>query len=176
MPPAPIPTFGVVTATSYFKLSPTIRVEIDLIRGGIRIGERPSRSQARILAVIAGRLTSPHLVKLKVDTAGDVIRIRAEYPPRSIASSELQECLPPEDQRGDFFHSDVGIQLSLDVPPGTRVTARILAGDIEAIAPHSDLDLQTNTGRVYLRSDQAFTRSARYGGERVVADRRRKSH
>jgi hypothetical protein len=160
-----------VTVRSSIKLSSALALELDLVRGGIRIGEESPKGHATLVAVSKGIRSSPNSVKLRVDTLDGLIRIRPEYPRRLRGSSEFLECLPPEDERGDFFHSDVGIYLTLDIPAGTRVTARILAGDIEANAPNSDLDLQTSTGRVFLRSNQLARRSWTSGGERVVAHR-----
>jgi hypothetical protein len=143
-------------------------VDVSLVRGSARIIEgEPGRITLK--AVNSGFRSRASEVTLKVDKIGETVRIRSQYPARSRYLNVPRECVAPEDDRGDFYGSDVAIQVVLTIPAGTKLRVRLLAGDVVANAPRSDLDIQTNTGRISLLAHHIAFESSVAGGHHVIA-------
>ena len=116
-------------------------IDIDLARADVRIVATRGAPAIRIVATGADAAA----VAFSATPADGMVRIRDRYPPRG---RWADECLPPVDERGDFWTYAVPLEVVISVPPGTRLRVRVMAGDIRASGASAGFDLQTASGVV----------------------------
>ena len=90
-------------------------ITIRLVRGSVHVVRGDS------ITLAAQR--SVETVDLIVRESADHIELVARYP---YDLEEAAECLPPIDERGDFYHHEGRIDIELTVPDGWRVQSEIL--------------------------------------------------
>lgn len=116
-------------------------VEVDLVRGSITV-ERTGGAQVELFARRVGRRDDPATVQLVLREERGRLLLSAVYPTRRAPGrgalpvnpeTGRMECLP-EDPRGDFWYSDVRVDLVVRVPDGVRVQAGLLDGKVSGPA------------------------------------------
>ena len=95
---------------------------IRLVRGSVRASVRQP-GFAEINAARTAITSDPTRVDLAVRQTVDSIEIYSRYP----TPGELRECLPPLDERGDFYHHDGRADLDVSLPVGWRLRVEILS-------------------------------------------------
>jgi hypothetical protein len=120
-------------------------LEVRLVRGSLRAVTVEGPDAAVVLVRRSVR-SSPGSAHVVVARAGRGIRIEDRYPRRSTRRGE--ECLPPDDGRGDFWHSDVRLETVVRVPRGVRLVAHLMSGDVDVSALAGPRDVSTNDGAV----------------------------
>ncbi|HZU51149.1 MAG TPA: hypothetical protein VE968_04660 [Sphingomicrobium sp.] len=93
-----------------------------LVRGSARIVRRggPLKIELRRHS----KLDDPGRVSFIVKKDARSITITDRYP--YVGGSGDRECLPPDDDRGHFWGSDIVVDAVIYAPPGLRVTAEIM--------------------------------------------------
>jgi hypothetical protein len=125
-----------------------LTITLEAVRGQIRIVPAPGEL-AMVSGILQGRHDAPELVKMLVGTTSAGVGIRTRYPAGSLPPLVRRgECLPSETLLGDFWDSDVTVDLIVRVPAGVRVNVRLMWGDIDATAVSNPMDLQTQNGSV----------------------------
>lgn len=152
---------------------------IELIRGTIRL-ERASASEVAVIARRSATTSDPLAVAIRVDTTGSRLAFVATYPPLPPRSaSNGHDCLPPDDGRGDFWRSDVRVELLVRVPDGARVRARVVSGDIDVAPIAAELELTTNTGTVRIADPEGSVLASTGSGDvelRLASPASRRAH
>ncbi|HEU4643612.1 MAG TPA: hypothetical protein VFS44_14240 [Gemmatimonadaceae bacterium] len=137
----------------------------DLVRGSIRI-ERSRTPEVEVIARRHAVRSDPMSVTMRVDTTAEGLSFIASHPPMPpLSAGSRHDCLPPEDDRGDFWHSDVRVELLVRVPDGVRVLARVMSGDIDVAPVAAELDLTTNTGAVRIADPEGGVRASTGSGD-----------
>lgn len=98
-------------------------ISIRLIRGSVRATATAERSII-IRAQRHARRANPDQVEMIVSNAPEHIELTTRYPARS--SFTMTECLPPVDERGDFYRHDGKVDVDVDVPTGWSLHVEIL--------------------------------------------------
>ncbi len=102
-------------------------LDIDLVNATVVIF--PTEGAQVELTISGADQASSYAVRLVIlETAGR-FRVEDRYPPRSVLASSI-ECLPPNGERGDFWHYARPLTVRLLVPRGMVVTARTMAGAV----------------------------------------------
>ena len=117
------------------------RIDIDLVQADVRVIEMPTEPSVRI------RREGPDAgaVTFTAVSADGVTRIRDRYPDRGRWS---RECLPPAEERGDFWAYTIRLKVTVSVPPGTPLRVRVMRGNIRAAGAIRLLDLGSGDGKV----------------------------
>lgn len=118
------------------RVAPGDLLVIDVVRGRVRL-EAAAGTEVEVLVTRTAATSDPATVRLRVDTSATSLRLLDQYPPSPAGGryAARRECLPTDDdRRGDFWHSDVRLDVVARVPAGTRVSARVMAGAVE-VAP-----------------------------------------
>jgi hypothetical protein len=97
---------------------------VQLVRGSVHasIGSR--------IDVVAHRsaiASDPEQIIIVMKETHDGIDLYAQYP--RYRELEMRECLPPLDERGDFYHHDGRVDLEITLPPGWTLNVEVLADD-----------------------------------------------
>jgi hypothetical protein len=102
--------------------------ELDLVRADIEI--LPSDDPAVELVMLTDHdsVYRP-AVRLAISHSNGRYRIVDIYPARS-ANAGMIECLPPIDERGDFWRYPLALRVKLKVPRGMPVTVQTMAGTL----------------------------------------------
>lgn len=98
-------------------------VEINLVRGSVRVLRRPGPVRIEITARGQPDLSGVRLVV--VDTKGG-ISVTDLYPPHPALLPSGIECEPPIGARGDFLHNDLVLDATLHLPPGVDLSGHIM--------------------------------------------------
>lgn len=93
---------------------------IRLVRGSISVVRRPGPVEISIRAVSK---SSP-AVRYDLEAGAEAITVTDRYPPA--ARWSRSECLPPMDQRGNFWDSDVRAEARISAPVGVVVDAHVM--------------------------------------------------
>jgi hypothetical protein len=103
-------------------------LEINLVHANVVI--EPSDTLIAELVIFADSDQNHRsAVSIVVSEHNGQYRISDRYPPRS-AISHQAECLPPIDERGDFWHYNVLLKAKLRVPRHMIVSVRTMAGGV----------------------------------------------
>ena len=102
---------------------------IRLVRGSVEIRRRAG--PVRVEVTRSARLSDPFEAAITVSERSDQILISDRYPVR--ASVNYRECLPPLDERGDFWSSDVRLMAVVWAPQDLPVKAEIMDHDLRAL-------------------------------------------
>jgi hypothetical protein len=103
-------------------------LEINLVRASVVI--EPSNAPIAELIIFADSgQNHQSAVSIVVSEHNGQYRISDRYPPRSPISHQA-ECLPPIDERGDFWHYNVLLKAKLRVPRHMIVSVRTMAGGV----------------------------------------------
>jgi hypothetical protein len=103
-------------------------LEINLLRANVVI--EPSNAPiAELIISVDSDQDYRSAVSIVVSEHNGQYRISDRYPPRS-AMSQQAECLPPIDERGDFWHYNVLLNAKLRVPRRMIVSVRTMAGGV----------------------------------------------
>jgi hypothetical protein len=116
-------------------------LDMDLVRADVRIITGKGPSEVRIVP----RGDEAAGVTFSAASAGEVVRIRDLYPPRA---RWLRDCLPPVDERGDYWTHVVPLQVTIRVPPESHLRVRVISGDIHASTASGGFDLKSRDGVV----------------------------
>ncbi len=109
--------------------TPTGVIDIDLIRADVKVVRREGPVEIRIVRLPGtGRASE---VKIAASQVDDILNVRDLYPTRVLAGRA--ECLPPLDERGDFWHDDVRFAATIWAPPAIQVTVRVKDGQVEGV-------------------------------------------
>jgi hypothetical protein len=84
-------------------------------------------------------------VTLSAVSVDGVVQIRDHYPPRVRWPND---CLPPVDERGDYWTHAVPLRVTIQVPPKTRLRVRVTSGNIVTTAASAEFDLKSSDGTV----------------------------
>lgn len=117
------------------------RIDIDLVQADVRIVEAPGEPSVRI----RGEGPGAGAVTFTALSAEGVTHIRDRYPDRGRWS---RECLPPADERGDFWAYPIRLKVTVAVRPGTPLRIRVMRGNIHATGVGGPLDLGSGDGIV----------------------------
>jgi hypothetical protein len=99
-------------------------VHIRIIRGQIHV--RNVRSSGITVDVYgAWKTSSSPAVWIVPAVTGRTLQVMDVYPARD--SNNPHECLPPTDERGDFWSSDVFLEVEITAPPGTKIEREVRA-------------------------------------------------
>jgi hypothetical protein len=120
-------------------------IEIHLVRGSVRAETIPGQ-EAEVVLVPRSDHSDPAAVRLSVDTVGSDFRVVDRYP--TAAPGPRRECLPPLDERGDFWHTDVRVAALVRVPAHVRLIVRLIDGDIDVRPVSGPREVETNQGAV----------------------------
>jgi len=102
-------------------------LHLRFVRGEVRIIRRPGPLQVEIIRrALSGYPTDAELLTTE---DGSSIIISDRYPSR--AAWLRRESLPPMDERGDFWHSIVWLDVTVLVPGSTYVQAELMDGQID---------------------------------------------
>ena len=104
-------------------------LEINLVRATVVI-ERSNATVAELIVSAGSDQDHRSAVSIVVSEHNGHYRISDRYPPR-LAISHRTECLPPIDERGDFWHYNVLLKAKLRVPRHMIVSVRTMAGSVE---------------------------------------------
>ena len=121
-------------------------IEIRLVRGSVHAETIPGQ-EATVILVRRGDRSDPVTARLSVDTVGADFRILDHYPAPN-ATGPREDCLPPLDARGDFWHSDVRVDAVVRIPARARLIVRVMDGDIDVRPLSGPRDVGTNQGAV----------------------------
>ncbi|KRC82433.1 hypothetical protein [Sphingomonas sp. Root241] len=116
-------------------------IDVDLVRADIRIIVKDGPSEVRIVP----RGDDAASVTFSAASAGDVVRIRDRYLPRARWPND---CLPPVDERGDYWTHMVPLQVTIQVPPESHLRVRVISGNIHTSAVSAGFDLKSRDGMV----------------------------
>jgi hypothetical protein len=116
-------------------------LDMDLVRADVRIIVKNGPSEVRIVP----RGDDAAAVTFSAAAAGDVVRIRDLYPARA---RWLDDCLPPVDERGDYWTHVVPLQVTIQVPPESHLRVRVISGNIHTSAVSAGFDLKSRDGVV----------------------------
>jgi hypothetical protein len=127
--PAPAPAAPAAPAAPFWTWSSpagrTKRLDIDLIRGRIRIVRREGPVAVEIFRELGdGRAAE---VEIKLEAQGEEAAIMDAYPPRIGGD----ECLPPVDERGDYWTNQARFEAVVRAPRSVHVSARVKDGAVE---------------------------------------------
>ena len=104
-------------------------LEINLVRATVVI-ERSNATVAELIVSAGSDQDHRSAVSIVVSEHNGHYRISDRYPPRP-AISHRTECLPPIEERGDFWHYNVLLKAKLRVPRHMIVSVRTMAGSVE---------------------------------------------
>lgn len=116
-------------------------VEVRLARGSVRVEQVEGR-EVELAARLIGRRDDPEGVRMELHQEEGWLEISAVYPAKRLPGRGAlpvnpetgnMECLP-EDPRGDFWYSDVRVDLVVRVPAGVLVRAEVLDGQVNGPA------------------------------------------
>lgn len=93
-----------------------------LVRGSARIVWRPGPIEIQFRTRSSAQ--DPRAVTFVVSDEDQRIAVSDHYPAGD--PLEFRECLPPEDARGDFWHSDVVVDALIYAPAGLAVETQIM--------------------------------------------------
>ncbi|HEX6536970.1 MAG TPA: hypothetical protein VF041_20460 [Gemmatimonadaceae bacterium] len=190
-PPAAAPAAAADSVPPHATTAPTWRwsgalprggtLSIALVRGTVRVerlresgsGESGGSGGSALVEVVArrrGTTSDPASVGMRVDTIAGGMKVTAVYPPSVVPGGGARhDCLMPEDDRGDFWHSDVRVELLVRVSDDARLDVRLVDGDI-AIAPvAAALRLATNTGSIHIAEPEGAVWASTGSGDVEVA-------
>ena len=120
-------------------------VEVRIVRGSLR-AVSTADSAVTVELVRRAIRSDPLSARLVVDTTAGRIRITDRY--RPFAPGARRECLPLDDGRGDFWHSDVRIDAVVHVPHGVRLEVHVMSGDVDLRQLAGPRGASTNDGDV----------------------------
>jgi hypothetical protein len=118
--------------------------EVRLVCGSLRAETSVGR-ETDIILVRQDVRSDPASARLIADTTIDAVRIEDRYP-RTGGMDPRHDCLPPEDARGNYWHSDVRLSTIVRVPANVRLVVHLVDGDIDVRAVIGPRDVFTNQG------------------------------
>lgn len=105
---------------------PGDRFQMDLIRADVRVERsRTDRVEMEVLGPGGDELAQ---IAFKISWLGDWTKVIDTFPQRSALRRD--ECLPPPDERGDFWRVTVRPRIVLRVPAGVVVDVRVREGQV----------------------------------------------
>jgi hypothetical protein len=116
-------------------------IDIDLIHADVTVTSATNDALVRIRPT--GESAEAVVFSAR-STAGSV-RIRDTYPTRS---PYFTECLPPVDERGDYWTYRVPLKVSVAVPRGAQLRIRLKSGAVVIADGVRVLDARTDDGTV----------------------------
>jgi hypothetical protein len=128
-------------ATEWNWRAAATRIDLDFVRANVQIISRKGVPEIR---VVPGGDDVAAVTFSAVEVDG-VVRIRDRYPPRARWPGD---CLPPVDERGDYWTHVVRLEVTILVPPQTRLRVRVTSGNIVTSAASGDFDLKSWDGVV----------------------------
>ena len=103
-------------------------IHIRIIRGRIHVRNVQS-SGITVDVYGASKTSSSPAVRIVPAVTGRTLQVMDVYPARDF--NNPHECLPPTDERGDFWSSDVVLEVEISAPPGTRIEREVRAETVK---------------------------------------------
>lgn len=103
-------------------------LEIDFVRASVQI-EPSDAPNVELIKLADAEPNHRSAVSIVISEQDGQYRITDRYPARA-ASSQWVECLPPIDERGDFWHYDVSLKVKLRVSQNMTDSARTMAESV----------------------------------------------
>ena len=102
-------------------------LQIRIIRGRIHVRYVQS-SEITVDVYAAPKGTGSPTVRIVHVVTGRTLQIMDVYPQRGFSS---HECLPPTDERGDYWNSDVFLEVEIVAPFGMKIDREIRAEAVQ---------------------------------------------
>lgn len=103
-------------------------VDINLVRANIVV-EPSDSANVEVIIVAEGDRGVDSAVSFVVSQQDKRYRVVDRYPAKSSKINSI-ECLPPVDERGDFWNHQVALTVTLRVPRQMHVIAHTMAGTV----------------------------------------------
>lgn len=124
------------------------QVEVRLARGSLMV-KGSDRPDLHLRTVQRSSSIDPRVVVMRTSQANGVVRVVAYHPATHVGPPV--ECLPVDEELGDFWHIDVTVDVELSIPRRMNLKLRTMRGDAEVSGLAGTLDVATNDGGIRLK-------------------------
>ena len=146
-------------------------VTVRLIRGSVHVTTARQGSVVDVVAHRSARTSDPARVSLAVNDKPGAVEIEARYP--RYGGFDWPECLPPLDDRGDFYHHDGRVDVDVTIPLGWQIHVDILACGMTTVVPGEKTGAALT---LMCRGDRLVTEMSANRDDTLTNERSRSGH
>jgi hypothetical protein len=120
-------------------------LEFSLIRGHIE-AETTEGTDLEIEVLRSARRGDPYDMMLDVTRSSGALTVTDRY--RPLSRLLWRECLPPDEGRGDYWHTDTRASVRVRLPRSVGLVIRLLQGEVEVAVSTGLRTVVVNDGTV----------------------------
>lgn len=120
-------------------------LEVRFIRGHIE-AETTDGTDLEIEVLRSARRGEPYDMMLDVTRSSGAVTLTDRY--RPLLRFLWRECLPPDEGRGDYWHTDVRANVRVRLPRSVALIIRLIQGEVDVAALTGSRTVVVNDGTV----------------------------